>query len=193
MRWSVHIRTGTSEQNLPLGRQVAGTLGSVRSRAMNQIRTLIAASTLRRTQGLAMKLAAGVAILDDLIQFPGTPFFPSTSQRWLLIFLLLEPNQTRIYKYPPGVFRRSRLTLEDENILTSLPSIRSTPSKLCPDWSQGQRLKRQRAKGWWPSLTFPLCPSITSLSPLHAVGASDCLMTRFLSFVSLFAFLQTFF
>lgn len=37
--------------------------------------------------GSGLKLAAGVAILDDLIQLPGTPFFPSASQRWLLIFL----------------------------------------------------------------------------------------------------------
>lgn len=62
---------------------------------MNQIQTLTAASMLRRTQDLAAKLAAEVAILDDLIRLPGTPFFPSASQRWLLIFLLTrtKPNK----------------------------------------------------------------------------------------------------
>lgn len=79
----------------PEFRQVAGALESMSSRAMQQIQTL---TTAINTEDPASGRGAGsvVAISDDLIQLLATPFFPPMSQRWLLIFLLLEPNKTRL-------------------------------------------------------------------------------------------------
>lgn len=81
----------------PAFRQVAGALESTSCGAVNQMQARQRRSTPRRAQGLARGRSM-VAGLGDLIQLLGTPFFPPTSHSWLLIFLLLEPDQTRLYK-----------------------------------------------------------------------------------------------
>lgn len=70
----------------PVFRQVAGAVESTSSRAVNQVQTLTALLNTAEDPESGHKGGGSGGHLGDLTQLLGTPFFPLTSPRWLLIF-----------------------------------------------------------------------------------------------------------
>lgn len=79
----------------PVFGHVAGALGSMSSRAMNQIQILTAAVDTEADPMSGHGAGGAVAFWDDLIQLLGTPYFPPTSQRWLLSFFFFFLTRTK--------------------------------------------------------------------------------------------------
>ena len=95
MGWPIYFGAGTSIQAEPVFGHGAGAVGSMSSRAMDQIQIPTAAINTEETQCLATELAAWWPF--EMTSFSSGALPASRPpQWWLLIFLLLEPNQTRL-------------------------------------------------------------------------------------------------
>lgn len=98
--WPVHIRMVKSILAEPGCRQVAGALESMRPRTMCHIRSLTAAINTEQVPVWAQSWLWCWPFWMTSFSSWAFPFLPPhpPTQTWLHIFLLLEPNQTRLYK-----------------------------------------------------------------------------------------------